>query len=207
MKTIHRILTPIFSILVFPAAIFLPMFRIMISSGLSASEEGKTNLLSTFGLGEFISLKDLYETYLASKDPETKNILTTLWQALSGEKKQEILDSITTLNWGAVFIGFLAATLVIALVLLIVSAATKKPGASFILSVIGAVCAFAMNASFDVFAVPFVSGKVNINTILGNIAKVDYMKLGTAYSAIILIFVCAAILSICAMMESKNEAK
>ena len=64
MKTIHRILTPIFSILVFPAAIFLPMFRIMISSGLSASEEGKTNLLSSFGLGEFISLKDLYETYL-----------------------------------------------------------------------------------------------------------------------------------------------
>ncbi len=218
MKTIHRILTPIFAFLIFPASIFLPFFRIMISSGLGSGDDIKSNILNTFGLSEFISLKDLYASYLASKDPEKKNILTVLWQAISGEKKQEILDSITTLNWGGVFLAFFAITLVIALALIIVSAATKKPGASFILSVSGAVSAFIMNASFDIFATPFVSGKVNINTILGisnqflgnllgSIAKVDYMKLGIAYSAIILVFVCAAILSICAIMESKNEAK
>lgn len=218
MKTVHRILTPVLSFLIFPAAVFLPMFRIMISTGLSANSDVKSNILNTFGLSEFISLKDLFASYLASKDPETKNIITTLWQAISGEKKQEIIDSITSLHWGAVFLAFFAIVLLIALALIIVSAATKKPAASFFLSVAGAVSALVMNASFNAFAKPFVSGLVNLNTILGinnqflgnilgNIAKMDYMKLGIAYSAIILVFVCAAILSICAIMESKNEAK
>ncbi len=218
MKTIHRILTPILSFLVFPASIFLPLFRIMISTGLSSNEDVKSNLLNSFGLSEFISLKDLYNSYLASKDPDSKNILTVLWQALSGEKKQEILDSVTSLHWGAVFLAFFVIVLLIALALIIVSAATKKPAASFFLSVAGAVSAFVMNASFDAFAKPFVSGKVNLNTILGisnqflgnllgNVVKMDYMKLGIAYSAIILVFVCAAILSICAIMERKNEDK
>lgn len=218
MRTLHRILTPIFSFLVFPASIFLPLFRIMISSGFGSGEDVKSNILNTFGLTEFISLKDLYASYLASQDESTKNILTVLWQAISGEKKQEILDSITSLHWGAVFLAFFAVTLVIALVLIIVSAATKKPGAALILSASGVASAFIMNAAFDAFAKPFISGAVNINTILGisnqflstllgNIAIVDYMKLGIAYSAIILIFVLTAILSFCAMMEQKNEDK
>ncbi len=218
MRTLHRILTPIFSFLVFPASIFLPLFRIMISSGFGSGEDVKSNILNTFGLSEFISIKDLYASYLASQDESTKNILTTLWQAISGEKKQEIFDSITSLHWGAVFLAFFVITLLIALVLIVVSAATKKPGAALILSASGAVSALVMNAAFDAFAKPFISGAVNLNTILGisnqflstllgNVARVDYMKLGIAYSVIILIFVVTAVLSICAMMESKNEDK
>lgn len=217
MKTVHRILTPILSVLIFPVSFFLPIFRMMISSGLTSSET-KTNLLDTFGLGEFISLKNIVDLALKAKENSTGNILVTIWNALSGEKKQEIIDMLPGLHWGIVFAVFFVIALIIALVLLIVSAATKKPAASLILSLAGALSAVIMNASFDAFAKPFLNGAFNLNTILGNtnqllgallgnVASFDYMKLGIAYSVILLIFVCTAILSICAIMEQKNGDK
>ena len=217
MKTIHRILTPILSLLIFPVTIFLPMFRIMITSGL-ATGESKTNVLANFGLSEFMSLKDVYLAFVAEDDGSSSNFFKLMWQSLSGEKKQEFLDKLPGIEWGVVFVALLAIVLIVALALIIISAATKKPGASLILSAFGAVCAFFMNSSFDAFARPFVSGTFNLNTLLGNtnqilgvilgsIAKFEYMKLGIAYSVIILIFVCTAILSICAYVEQKNEDK
>ena len=217
MKTIHRILTPILSLLIFPVTIFLPMFRIMITSGLAAGES-KTNVLANFGLSEFMSLKDVYLAFVAEDDGSSSNFFKLMWQSLSGEKKQEFLDKLPGIEWGVVFVALLAIVLIVALALIIISAATKKPGASLILSAFGAVCAFFMNSSFDAFARPFVSGTFNLNTLLGNtnqilgvilgsIAKFEYMKLGIAYSVIILIFVCTAILSICAYVEQKNEDK
>lgn len=213
MRTIHRIVTPILSLLILPISIFLPMFRVMITSGLTA--ETKNNALSSFGLSEFMSLKDLYISF-ATKEGSSSNFIQLLWKSLSGEKKQEIIDMLPGLHWGAVFAVCLVLIMVIALVLAIVSAATGKPAASLILSVAGAVIAFVMNSSFNTFAAPFVNGSFNLNTLLGNtnqllgvllggIAKFEYMKLGVAYSVIVLTFVGIAILSICACMEQKNE--
>ena len=217
MKTVHRILTPILSLLIFPVSFFLPIFRIMISSGLTSGDT-KKNLLDTFGLGEFISIKNIVDLAIKSKESTSGNLLVTIWNAISGEKKQEIIDMLPGLHWGVVFAVFFVIALVIALVLLIVSAATKKPAVSLILSAAGALCAVIMNASFDAFAKPFLNGAFNLNTILGNtnqllgallgnVASFDYMKLGIAYSVILLIFVCTAILSICAIMEQKNGDK
>ena len=213
MKTIHRIVTPILSFLILPISIFLPMFRIMITSGLTA--ETKNNALSSFGLSEFMSLKDIYTAFM-TEEGSSSNFLQLMWKSLSGEKKQEIIDMLPGLHWGAVFAVCLVIILVIAIVLAIVSAATKKPAASLILSVVGAIVALVMNSSFNTFAEPFVSGSFNLNTLLGNtnqllgvllggIAKFEYMKLGVAYSVIMLTFVGIAILSICACMEQKNE--
>lgn len=217
MKIIHRILTPVLSLLILPASYFLPLFRILITSGLLSGEE-KTNLLDSFGLSEFISLNDIVNLALKAKDSTTGNLLVTIWNAISGEKKQEIIDMLPSLHWGVVFAVFFVITLVIALVLAIVAAATKKPGASLILSVAGAVSALIMNASFDAFAKPFLNGMFNLNTILGNTNQLlgallgnalscDYMKLGIVYSVMLLIFVGSAIFSICAMMEQKNGDK
>ena len=216
MKTVHRILTPVLSVLIFPVAIFLPLIRMVISSGL-ASGENKTNLLDNFGIGEFISLKDIYTLFIADSDSTSTSLIKSLWSALAEDKKQAILDSMA-LNWGIVFLVLLAAVLLVALAAAIVSAATKKPGISILLSGFGVICTLLMNTAFDAFAKPFVIGAVNLNTLLGtsnqllgallgNVASVDYMKLGIAYSVILLIFVCCIILGICAYMEQKNEDK
>lgn len=214
MKLIHRILTPIFTLLIFPATIFLPLFRIVVGSGFSSG----TNLLDTFGLSEFISLKDLYVNFMSDADSGTMNLIKSIWSAVKDDKKQEILESLPDMHWGVIFLVLLALVLLIAITLIFVSALTKKPVVSLVLSVAGALSAFAMNASFDAFAKPFVNGGFNLNTlfgstnqllgaILGNVATIDYMKLGIAYSAILLIFVCTAILAVCAAMEQKNEDK
>ncbi len=217
MRTTHRILTPILALLIFPVSIFFPIFRIFIASGLSSSDT-PVNLLDNFGLSEFISLKDIYTTFVALDDDSSTNLIKTIWSALSDEKKQEIFDMLPGLHWGIVFLVFFVIVLVTALVLVIVSAATRKYGVCVILSGIGAVSAFIMNASFDAFAKPFLNGAFNLNTILGNtnqllgallgnVASFQYMKLGIAYSVILLVFVCTAILGICAVMEQKNGDK
>lgn len=217
MKLLHRIITPILSLIILPVSFFLPIFRILITSGFSSGET-KTNLLDTFGLSEFISLNDIVNLAVKAKEGTTGNLLTTIWNAVSGEKKQEIIDSIPGLHWGAVFAVFFVICIITALVLAIVAAATKKPGASLILSGVGALSAVIMNASFDAFAKPFLNGAFNLNTILGttnqllgsllgNVASIDYMKLGIAYSVILLIFIITAIFSLCAVMEQKNGDK
>lgn len=217
MKLLHRIITPVLSLIILPVSFFLPIFRILITSGFSSGET-KTNLLDTFGLSEFISLNDIVNLAMKAKEGTTGNLLTTIWNAVSGEKKQEIIDMIPGLHWGAVFAVFFVICIITALVLAIVAAATKKPGASLILSGVGALSAVIMNASFDAFAKPFLNGAFNLNTILGttnqllgsllgNVASIDYMKLGIAYSVILLIFVITAIFSLCAVMEQKNGDK
>lgn len=214
MRTINRILTPILTFLIFPAVIFLPLFRIYIASGLSAS---KTNLLDNFGLSEFISIKDIYTVY-KSGSADSMGIFKNLWDAFASDKKEGIIDMLPGLHWGVIALVFLAIVLVIALALLIISAATKKPVLTIWLSIGGIASALIMNASFNGFAKPFLNGAFNLNSILGNtnqllgallgnVATFEYMKLGIAYSAIILIFICTLILGICAVMEQKNEDK
>ena len=217
MRILHRIVTPLLSLLILPVSFFLPIFRILITSGFSSGDT-KTNLLDSFGLSEFISLNDIVRLALKAKEGTTGNLIATIWNAISGDKKQEIIDMLPGLHWGAIFVIFFVICLIIALVLAIVAAATKKPGASLILSGVGALSAVIMNASFDAFAKPFLNGAFNLNTLLGNtnqllgallgnVASIDYMKLGIAYSVMLLIFVGGAIFSICAMMEQKNGDK
>lgn len=214
MRTLNRIITPILSLLTIPALVFLPLFRILISSGLSGGDT-KVNLLDNFGLSEFISIKDII-TLVTSGDSDSANLFTTIWSALSGDKQQDIIDMLPGVHWGIVFLVFLVIVVVLALVLAIVTAATKKPKASIILSISAIVSALIMNASFDAFAKPFLAGAFNLNSILGNtnqllgmllgnVATFDYMKLGVAYTAVLLIFVCTLILSITAQVEQSNK--
>lgn len=210
MRIVHRIVTPILSLLIFPAVIFLPLFRMVISSGFST--ETKTNVLSNFGLSEFISLFDIMNL----RNNESNNLVKSIFDIVANSKLKENITSLSSLPWGIVFLVFFAIVLIIALALLIVSAATKKPSVSVFLSIGGIISALIMNASFNAFAAPFLSGEFSLNSILGNtnqllsvifggLASVEYMKLGIAYTAILLIFIVTLILSISALVEQKNE--
>ena len=212
MRTINRIVTPILTVLIFPAVIFLPLFRIYIASGLATS---KVNLLDNFGLSEFISIKDIIDV-IKSGSADSMGTYKALWDAFAGDKKQEMLDMLPGLHWGIIALVFLVIVLLIAIALVIVSAATKKPSAGILLSFAGIIGSLLMNASFDAFAKPFLNGAFNLNSLLGNtnqllglllgnVATFEYMKLGIAYTAILLIFICTLILSVCAYMEQKNE--
>lgn len=214
MRTVNRIVTPILSVLIIPALIFLPLFRIFIASGLSGGDT-KVNLLDNFGLSEFISIKDIFSA-VTSGAADSANLFKTLWDALGGDKKQEILDMLPGIHWGIIFLVFLVLVMLFALVLAVVTAATKKPKVSALLSLGGIISALIMNASFDAFAKPFLNGAFNLNTmlgntnqllsmLLGNVASFDYMKLGAAYTVVLLVFVCTLILSITAIMEQNNE--
>ncbi len=212
MRTIHRIVTPIISLLSIPVLFFLPLFRIYIASGLTAEAP---NLLDNFGLSEFISLNNILTVY-KNGEADSVGVFKSLWDAFAGDKKQEIIDMLPGLHWGVIFLVFLAIVVIFALILAIFAAATKKPSVSICLSVGGLISALIMNASFNAFAKPFLNGAFNLNSILGNtnqllsiilgnVASFEYMKLGIAYSAILLIFICTLILSISAYMEQKNE--
>ncbi len=212
MKLINRIITPILSLLIFPAVIFLPLFRIYIASGLASS---KTNLLDNFGLSEFISIADIIAV-IKSGSADSMGVYKSLWDAFAGDKKQEILESLPGLHWGVIALIFLVIVLLAALALLIATAVKGKPSVSIILSLTGIGSALIMNASFNAFAKPFLNGAFNLNSLLGNtnqllgmllgnVATFEYMKLGIAYTAILLIFICTIILSVCAYMEQKNE--
>ncbi len=212
MRTINRIVTPILTALIFPAVIFLPLFRIYIASGLASS---KVNLLDNFGLSEFISIKDILDV-IKSGAADSMGTYKALWDAFAGDKKQEMLDMLPGLHWGIIALVFLVIVLLIAIALIIVCAATKKPSAGILLSLAGIAGSLLMNASFNAFAKPFLNGAFNLNSLLGNtnqllglllgnVATFEYMKLGIAYTAILLIFICTLILSVCAYMEQKNE--
>ncbi len=214
MRTLNRIITPVLSLLTIPALIFLPLFRILISSGLSGGDT-KVNLLDNFGLSEFISIKDIISAF-SSGAADSANLFKTIWDMLGGEKKQEILDMLPGIHWGVIFLVFLVIVVLLALVIAVFTAATKKPKVSAILSAVGILSAIIMNASFNAFAKPFLNGAFNLNTILGNtnqllsmllgnVATFEYMKLGVAYTAVLLIFVCTLILSITAAVEQSNK--
>ncbi len=214
MRTINRILTPILAFCVFPVALLLPLFRIYIASGLSSSQ---TNLLDNFGLSEFISIKDIYSVY-KNGSADSMGVFKSLWDAFASDKKEEIIDMLPGLHWGVIALVFLVIVLLVALALLIVSAATKKPSLTIWLSLGGIAGSLIMNTCFNAFARPFLNGAFNLNSILGNtnqllgallgnVATFEYMKLGLAYTVILLIFICTLILGICAVMESKNEDK
>ena len=209
MKTVYRILTPILSLLIPPALFFLPLFRIMITSGLSKGET-KTNLLTSLtGLGEYVSLFDVFKT--ANGSSATLNTFKGIWSALSDDAKAKMTEQMN-IPALVLFLIFFALLVLLVVLLAVFSAASKKRRLPLALSIGAIVSALAMNASFNAFAKPFISGRVNLNSLLGNtnatlglllgnVASVDYLKLAIAYSAALLLLTIILIIGICTMVE------
>ncbi|MBQ2759738.1 MAG: hypothetical protein IJE93_08220, partial [Clostridia bacterium] len=161
MKSIYRVLAPIFSILLIPVIIFLPMIRMVVSSSL-----GGSNILSTYGLGEFISIKDVIVA-VTDEQSETvqffRNIISSL---LTGDNA--LGESIVALKGKAIaFVVFLALMLISALVLAGFAVFSKKLMVCNILNVVSLVSCFAMKAVFGLIAEPFLSGKISLGSLTG----------------------------------------
>ena len=240
MKLFNRIATPILSLLVIPAVIFLPMFRVMVAFNLGSSET-KTNILKLIGLKEFISFKDLYEVIKPIIDGSEEGF-AGFFNMIDEEKKSKLLEFIPNTEWLITAGVALVIVMLIAVVLAIVAAACKKPGASVIVSALGLGSTVFMKFAFDKFSYDYLNGGLNLATVMkelfsgnldsaldlsklgdlaglfGNalgglnlnqlisrIVSVDYMQLSIAYTAILIIFVVALILSVMAHVAHKNE--
>ena len=211
MKILHRIVTPIAALLVFPAAYFLPFFRVMISVGSLGNAETKTNLMDTLGVGEYLSIGELIEI-IKSGALNNVSAFKPIIDAILNANDKKITDMIPGIPWAVAFLVFFAFVLIIALALAVVAAVSKKPKASIWLSVGGIVSALLMNMCFTNFAKPFVTGTLNsilgldnaIISIASKLVSIDYMALSVVYTAILVIFIVTFITSASAYFEEKR---
>lgn len=229
MKTLHRIITPIIAVLSVPAAIFLPFFRVMVAQGTGTNDDGgKVNLLDSWGLSEYISLKDLF-TFIKDGATEGTGLIADIIKSLTENGTLKISEIIPSIHWGVIFLVLLAVCALLILAIIIVAPATGKPGISAWLSAIGVICAFAMNASFDAFAKPIIAGALNIGSLLssvlgdslgqlGNLGggllsalglsySIDCFQLSTVYAAILSIFITIFIFSAAATFSEDKKKR
>ncbi len=221
MKTIYRIIAPILSIAIFPVLYFLPLIRAMVSSGLLGALTGntsgtKTNLLtSTLGLGEYTSIKDIVK--LSQGDTSSLQAWKSVFDNLGDDFKNKLTKDYAVDKFLIAALVFFVLLVLLVLVFTVLSAVMSKHIVPLCLSAAAFVSALIMNACFNGFAKPFVSGAINLSTILGNKAgdnavlgallgnavTVDYLQLSVAYSVTLFILVVIMILTVCALVEEK----
>ena len=219
MKTVYRIITPIISIAIFPVLYFLPLLRVMISSGLNTGDT-KTNLLTTLtGLKDYISINDVVK--LTGNDDNKLSLFKQLWGNLNEETKQKMLGEFSCGKFLIAAAVFLALFILLMLAVMFVSAICRNHLPALCISAGALISLFAANGCFKAFAKPFLSGAIGVSSIingltkepnstistlsslLGNLASVDMLQLSIAYSACILITVAVIIFTLSAMVEEK----
>ena len=220
MKTVYRILAPLLSIAIFPVLYFLPLIRAMVSSGLLGALTGntsgtKTNLLtSTLGLGEYTSIKDIVK--LSQGDTSSLQAWKSVFDNLGDDFKNKLTKDYAVDKFLIAALVFFVLLVLLVLVFTVLSAVMSKHIVPLCLSVGAFVSALIMNACFNGFAKPFVSGAINLSTVLGgsndnavlgallgNAVTVDYLQLSVAYSVTLFILVVIMILTVCALVEEK----
>ena len=220
MKTVYRILAPLLSIAIFPVLYFLPLIRAMVSSGLLGALTGnktgtKTNLLTTtLGIGEYTSINDVVK--MAKSGSSKFEALKSLFENLGDETKERLSEEFSSGKFLIAALVFFVLLILLVLAFTVLSAVLKKHVAPLCLSAGAFVSALIMNACFNAFAKPFVTGAVSLasilgegtqnallTTLLGNAVSVDYLQLSVAYSVTLFILVVIMIFTVCALVEEK----
>ena len=224
MKTFYRILAPILSLVIFPVLYFLPLIRAMVSSSLlgalTGSDSGaKTNLLtSTLGIGEYTSINDIVK--LSQGDTTSLQAWKSVFENLGDDLKERLSKEFACGRFLIAALVFFGLLVLLTLVFTVLSAVMSKHVVPLCLAGGAFISALAMNACFNAFAKPFVTGAINLSSIiggtdnaivgalLGSAVTVDYLQLSVAYTVTLFILVMIMILTVCALVEekfSKNE--
>ncbi len=148
MKILYKIVTPVLTVLIFPVILFMPFFRLITAS------DTVNQLLSKYGLGEQITLLDLYHAVSnikaqASADGKTLNFsLDVIPQQARG--------------YLAAFSVFFAIAIICAVLVIILSPILKKKLVISGISLFGVLSSFLMNVFFDKAAHGFISGEIDV---------------------------------------------
>lgn len=211
MKIVYRVLAPVFALLLLVSFFFVPILKVKISSSLSQ------NLMSTVGLKENIAVKDIAEM---GKNEKTGNILTALMDTLK-DKDSVLGAKLTTINFLYAALVLLVIALLLILALAVFAAIFKKQLIPTALTAGAMVVLFAANKCFDAFAVPFLTGKIGLSSLinssaegasalgslLGSLVKMDALEMGLVYSLAMFGLGIILILGLCALVEQKVEKK
>lgn len=221
MKTVYRILAPILSIAIFPVLYFLPLIRAMVTSGLLSAFSGnssgtKTNLLtSTLGVGEYTSIQDIVR--LSQGDTTKLQNWKAVFDNLSDDFKKRLTEEFACGRWLISALVFFGLLVLLVLVLTVLSAVMRRHVVPLCLAGGAFISALAMNACFNAFAKPFVTGAINLSSVLGNqgsdnallgallgnAVTVDYLQLSVAYTVTLFLLVVVMILTVCALVEER----
>jgi len=250
MKKANRIISPVLALLVLPVMYFMPILNVFVSSSLVTNSDGtKQNVISKYlGMQQYMSIDYLVKF---AKNPDRSKIFQTILDAIQGsDKNAKISDVIPSINWLYAAAAFLAVVVIAMLVVILVlfvahiirvskalaakdlklAAPTKKGKkvlntVSVAGSVTGAVSVILANVCFNKFAEPFLSGRINVSSILtssaiggdtmdklasslgslsglvNQLVSVDMLQLGSAYIFALLIIVTMAVISVCGIFS------
>ena len=210
MKTLYKILGPVFCILLFPIFYFLPIIRVVISSSLAK------NLMGTLGLKENMSIK--YFISALSNDTGS-SIIKTIVSSIN-DKDSLIGQTFTNIKFIYAAAVFLAVTIVLTLVVIGFIIFSKKYVLSTGLTAGAIVSLIITNKLFDAFAAPMLSGKIGISSLIssaaqstegadllgglfGSLLKLNVLEMGASYTVAMFALGIVLILGICAIVETK----
>lgn len=148
MKALYKTVTPILAVLIFPVMIFMPFFRLITAS------DTVNKLLAEYGLGEQITLLDLYHA------------ITSINSKAAADGK-ELNFSISVLpeevrGYLTAFLVFAVIAVLCAVLAIIFSLATKKKLAVSGISAFGVISSMLMNFFFNKAARGFITGEINV---------------------------------------------
>ncbi len=182
MKIIYKIVNTVLALCVAPVLLFLPMFRLILTVGMS-SNSGLGILGGIIGsaldmnkiianvtgidlehMPEFYTLKEAYDTLFGSGA-----------KLAAGDVDVSALPDGLISSFRNMLIT-LACIVIIALVIIIIGAFTKKIAANIALSGVGFIGVFVMNRFFMNVAGPLVSGKMPVKSILAAVKSLEQYK-------------------------------
>lgn len=210
MKTVYRVLTALFGFATLPVLFFVPLLRFKMTLPLKLD----------LGIPEYSSIFGLIRSVSAQTE-EQKELMHKLLEAIS-DKNSQFGAMFTNRPWFYAFLVFLILTALVGLALCVLSFIVKKPGVIIAVSGGGLLSAVLMNATFNAFAKPLLSGKIGLKSLLGgggdsnglsslltgligNAVTVDQLKLSFAYLLTLFLFGLAIFVCIAAIMEKSNE--
>ncbi len=212
MKIIYKVLSAILSFAVLPVLFFVPFLRLKINLPLSID----------LGFKEYSSIFDLIRAS-RNQTPEQKEILKKLLDAIT-DKNSTLGEMFTNRPFFYAFLVFFILTVLVTVALCVFSIISKKPGVVMGIAGGGILSAFLMNAMFNAFAKPLLSGQIGLKSLLGdaaadagalgnlltgligNAVSVEQLKLSFAYLLTMLLFILVIFVCICGVME-KTESK
>ncbi len=187
MKIIYKIVNSLLALCVVPVLLFLPMFRLILTVGMSSSS-GLGILGGIIGsaidmnkiianvtgidlehLPEFYTLKAAYDTLFGADAKLSAGDVDV--SALPDGLISSFRNMLITL----------ACIVLIALVIIIIGVFTKKIAANIALSGAGFIGTFVMNRFFMNAAGPLVSGKMPVKSILAAVKSLEQYKSSLDY--------------------------
>ncbi|MBQ9880439.1 MAG: hypothetical protein IJM45_08425 [Clostridia bacterium] len=220
MKAVYKLVTLVLTVAFFPAVVFAPFFKLLVTSNLlslftSSSDDVMIN--ASYSIKDIAGLLEPYSEQLKS---------------FSFTDIPEAIRDAIGLPF-ALFLGFFILAVLTDVLLLILGVFTRKRRAAFIFALLGVVFTVGMNISFGYVSKPLVNGSISISELLGptilsgigevqsglsslvtslmgsgsQLIVIKLLNLSTAYILMLLVFIAEAVWTISHIIADPDPEK